>query len=250
MIKMRFVLATAALAFVVTLTYQTRAEAETAPSEPKNAEEVFDRYLKAVGGADAVKAIKSRVTKAETQLDPYNVTGKVETLQKAGNRYFEDFSLENVGSFHRGYDGKTGWSKSPFDGIKDLTGLSLASAKEEAELQLPARMKEVFAGAKLKGKEKKQNAEVYVVEFPGKDKPAEAYFDVKTGLLVGGKKEVDTQNGVQMEERTLGDYRTVDGVKIPFSIKKSAGEMTATTKVLEVKHNVEIADSKFAKPAE
>ena len=45
------------------------------------------------------------------------------------------------------------------------------------------------------------------------------------------------------------DYREVDGVKLPFSRRWSRPGFTFTQKFDEIKHNVEIDDARFAKPA-
>lgn len=251
LIKKPLVLAAAAVVGITPLfTLPSRAaEGSMVPAEPKDAAEVFDRYAKAVGGTNAINAINTRVTTGEATLEQYNITGKVEMVQKAPTRFFGAWRLDGVGSFDRGFDGKTGWSKSPLDGVQDQVGLGLEVLKEEAELRLPARMKEFFPGAKLAGKKRRQSGEVHVVEVPGKDKTNELHFAVTTGLLVGWKRQVESQGGAVTEEAKLEDYRAVDGVKIPFVIKKETPQLTSVTTLTEVKHNVDVADSKFTKPA-
>lgn len=251
LIKKYLLLAAAAVVGILPIfTFSSRAaEESTAPAEPKDASEVFERYTRAAGGKDAINAIHSRVTKAEATLEEYSVTGKVEMVQKAPNLFLGAWRLDDVGSFDRGFDGKLGWSNSPFDGVREQSGLGLALLKEEAELRLTARMKEFFPGAKLADKKAWKGHQVHVVEVPGKDKAGELYFDVKTELLVGWKRQVESQSGITTEEAKLEEYRAVDGVKIPFLITKSTPELTSITKVTEVKHNVDVADSKFVKPA-
>lgn len=225
------------------------ADGPAAPAEPKDAAEVFDRYAQAVGGTNAIFALKSRVSTGEATLEQYNVTGNVELVQQAPNRFFGAWKLDDVGSFDRGFDGKTGWSKSPIDGVKDLDGLGLEALKEEAELHLPARMKEFFPGARLAAKRKGDGGGIQVVEVPGKDRTNELHFAVTSGLLVGWKRQVESQGGVVTEEAKLTDYRAVDGVKVPFMTRKETPQLTSVTTLTEVKHNVEVTGPKFAKPA-
>lgn len=251
LIKKHLVLAVAATVGIFPwLTFQSlAAEGPTVPTEPKDATEVFDRYASAVGGTNAIYAIKTRVSLGEATLEQYSVTGMVEMVQKAPNRFFGAWKLNDVGSFDRGFDGKTGWSKSPIDGVKDLEDLALESLKEEAELHLPARMKEFFPGARLAVKRKGTGAGIQVVEVPSKDHTNELHFAATSGLLVGWKRQVESQGGVVTEEAKLEDYRAVDGVKVPFVIKKETPQLNSVTTLTEVKHNVEAADSKFTKPA-
>ena len=50
-----------------------------------------------------------------------------------------------------------------------------------------------------------------------------------------------------------GDYKAVDGVKVPQTLKYQFGQggntIEFTIKIVDVKHNVEVPDSKFAKPS-
>jgi hypothetical protein len=238
----------ATIGIMAWFTLESRAEDGPAvPAEPKDAAEVFERYAKAVGGKEAINAIKSRVSKGQVEISQYNISGKTETLQKAPNLFAASTTLD-MGSFDRVFNGATAWSKNPMSGLKVETGIELANIKEEAELHLPARMKEFFPGAKLQRKQKRENADVYVVELLGSDKPNEAYFDTKTGLLVGWKRQVQTESGPGTSDQTLQDYRAVGAVKVPFLITTVLPNATVVTKVSEVKHNVDIPDTKFAKP--
>ena len=45
-----------------------------------------------------------------------------------------------------------------------------------------------------------------------------------------------------------GDYRVVDGVKLPFVVKMTQGGETSTVTYSEIKHNVPVSDSEFAAP--
>jgi len=75
------------------------------------------------------------------------------------------------------------------------------------------------------------------------------YFDPDSGFLVRLQTEGEGPNGKVNIDSTFDDYREVDGVKLPFLIHQSLGEFSFTIKLTEVKHNVEIDDAKFDKPA-
>jgi zinc protease len=218
--------------------------------EPKTAEEVFDRYVRAIGGRDAIEKVKTRVTKSVMELPTFSITGKGESFNKAPNKLYSILVLD-AGTLERGFDGKTGWSKDPFGGgLRDLGGLELSGLKQEAELQLPIKLKELFPKAKLKGKEKVENTDVYVVDLPVGDKAEQAYFNAMNGLLIRWNKEIQSQEGPVAAEQRFEDYREVDGVKIPFVVSMTTPQFSFTNKVSEVKHNIEIPESKFTKPSE
>jgi zinc protease len=74
-------------------------------------------------------------------------------------------------------------------------------------------------------------------------------FDAASGLLVRAQTVAEGPMGKANIETTLGDYRDVDGVKLPFLIHTDMGGFAFTIKLTEVKHNVPIDDAKFDKPA-
>ena len=54
--------------------------------------------------------------------------------------------------------------------------------------------------------------------------------------------------GVLREQIDYADYRSVDGVKIPFEIKRTNWNTLDTLKVSDAKVNAAINDARFAKP--
>ncbi|HEX8183280.1 MAG TPA: hypothetical protein VF747_00975, partial [Blastocatellia bacterium] len=76
------------------------------------------------------------------------------------------------------------------------------------------------------------------------------YFDAETGLLLRWVIYIDTMIGPYPEATDYEDYRDVDGVKVPFTIRKNQlqGFEASTLKLTEVKHNVPVDDAKFNMP--
>jgi hypothetical protein len=71
------------------------------------------------------------------------------------------------------------------------------------------------------------------------------YFDAEGGLLL--RRDV-TIDGTTLQTH-LEDYRVIDGVKLPFTVRRSGQDFSFTYKFDEVKHNIVIEDTKFDKPA-
>lgn len=58
------------------------------------------------------------------------------------------------------------------------------------------------------------------------------------------------QSGGEIEQTVdLSDYRDVDGVKGPFTVKVSNPAQTVTISLTKVEHNKPIDDAMFARPA-
>jgi hypothetical protein len=75
------------------------------------------------------------------------------------------------------------------------------------------------------------------------------YFDTQTGLIARTDMTLETPEGQFQIETTVDDYREVDGIKIPFTMRQESSASSAVIKLTEVKHNVAIDDAKFNKPS-
>jgi len=77
------------------------------------------------------------------------------------------------------------------------------------------------------------------------------YFDAQTGSLLRVNAPTETPLARLPEETVFEGYRGADGVKLPFTVRAYCVDpfIGWTRKLTEVKHNVTMEDSKFAKPA-
>jgi len=77
------------------------------------------------------------------------------------------------------------------------------------------------------------------------------YFDAETGLLVRRTTSTTTPVGTIPEQVDFSDYRDVDGMKVPFTIRVSTVDPTYSVvrKFTEIKLNVPIDAKRFNKPA-
>jgi len=92
--------------------------------------------------------------------------------------------------------------------------------------------------------------EAYVVENATDTTTERYYFDSQTGLLLS-KMTVNKTVLIPFPERVdFEDYREVDGVKVPFTIRYSAIDTynSWTRTFTEIKRNVVVEDSLFAAP--
>jgi hypothetical protein len=58
----------------------------------------------------------------------------------------------------------------------------------------------------------------------------------------------DPRRGYVFVKVHLDDYREVDGVKVPFSVRFAFESFDFTIKINDLKHNVSIDDAVFKKP--
>jgi hypothetical protein len=77
------------------------------------------------------------------------------------------------------------------------------------------------------------------------------YFDAQTGLLLRRITSTTTIVGLIPEQVDYEDYRDVDGLKLPFTIRITAIDSfwSSTRKFTEIKLNTPVDETKFNKPA-
>src|SRR5262245_49261496 len=105
-------------------------------------------------------------------------------------------------------------------------------------------MKELFSKIAVTGKEKVGDRETYVLTAtPNEGGVEKYYFDTQSGLLLRSDAERESPQGKVQIEFYFEDYKDVDGLKMPFSLRQVTPMGTFVLKISEVKHNVPIDDA-------
>jgi hypothetical protein len=226
---------------------KTDARAAATPT----VDDILDKYIKAVGGKEAIEKITTRTMKGTFDIEAMGVTGAaVEMLAKAPNKSAMKIDVPNFGVVNRIFNGANGWSSDPMSGLRELSGVELAQMKRGADFHAELNYKKHYAKMEVKSKEKVGAYETYVVEAtPTEGTPEKLYFDVNTGLLVRTDGESEGPQGKVPIETYMDDYKVVDGVKIPHTVKQVNPMMTWVMKFTDVKNNVDIDEAKFGKPS-
>lgn len=226
------------------------AQASPTPAMP-SADEIINKYVAAIGGQAAIDKLKTRVMKGNIKTSS-GVTLTYEIEQSAPDRAHEMFMSEH-GTMERAVNGNMGWEKNP-QGLRDITGQQLADLKMSLQLFRNLKLKEQYTSFRVGGgKEKIGERDVYVLTGITADKKRERlFFDAENGLLLRRVSYTETMIGIIPEQTDFEDYRDVDGVKLPFTVRVSSvdgGNPVSTRTFTEIKLNVPVDDSKFKKPA-
>ena len=223
-----------------------RAKAVRMPT----ANQIIKKYVQALGGKAAIQKINSRVTKGSLEIPAVGVSGTLEIYEKSPNKAITIATIAGVGTMQESFDGRVAWSNNPMTGLRDKSGVELANAKLEAELYKPLKLQQLYPAMKVIGKEKVGEKDAYVVEAKPKEGSVEKwFFDVQTGLLIRTDTTQESPEGRIPTEIYIDEYKEVDGVKVPVTLRISTPMYVMNLKAAEVKHNVPIEDTKFTKPA-
>lgn len=232
------------------------AAALTATAQPAakpaaaTVDSILDDYLKAVGGKSAIEKLTSRHGKGSFEMAAMGMKGSMEIFAKAPNKMLLKMDVPGFGAVQEGYDGAVAWSQNPAQGLREKAGVELAIAKRSAQFHRDARLKELYPKMDLKGEQAVDGRATYLVEATPVEGASERwYFDKETKLLVRMEMEIEGPMGKLPITSDMSDYREINGVKIPWTIKQQAGPMQMAIRVEEMKANTAIDDEMFKKPA-
>ena len=229
----------------------TPSPGETKPKEElPTVDQILAKNQEALGGSAAIEKLKTRVMKG-TWLTANGISLGYEVYQSGPDKLYTVLNTPKQGVFERGFDGATGWEKST-RGIRTLEGQELFYLRRYPNLFKDIKLKEQFTRIAIAGKDKIGEREVYVLRGMTIDNRRERlYFDAQTGLLLRRVSSVPTMIGVIPEQIDFEDYRDVDGMKMPFTIRISSIDpfYSSTRKFSEIKINVPVDETKFNKPA-
>lgn len=219
--------------------------AEAKPAGPP-ATELLDKYLQAVGGAVALEKVTSRVMKGTITFGDRNVP--IDIFSKAPDKRMSITHTPDGDSISA-FDGHEGWLGAPKRPVHDMHGPDIDAAAMDADLQFPVHLKDMFSEAQVRGTEKIDDHDTYLVVGKREGKtPLRLYFDVHSGLLVRLVRYGETPLGRLPTQIDYADYHESDGVKIPFrwTLARPGGRFTI--QVSQMKQNVPVDDGKFIKP--
>jgi photosynthetic reaction center cytochrome c subunit len=227
------------------------ASSETSTASPAraaapSADEVIQRYVAAMGGADAIRKITSRVEKGQILVG--GTQTPIEVLTKAPNKRVTITHSANGDSF-TAFDGTAGWMGNTGRPAREMSPAESGASALDAEFAIALRLKEIFPQIRRAAPEQIAGVmcESLIATAPGR-LPVRLYFDQSSGLLVRLVRYAETPVGRNPTQIDYADYRDADGVKIPFRWTLSRVNGRFTIQIADVKSNVPIDDARFRRP--
>jgi zinc protease len=229
-------------------------EAKAPEAKPAEAlpslDQILDKYIESLGGKAALEKLTTRQISGSFEIPAMNASGTLKGFAKAPNKSLMIIDVPGYGVIQQGYDGTVAWGQDPMAGLREITGTELATTKRDVDFNQALHLKELFAKLTVKSKEKVGEKDAFVVEAtPAEGKIEKLYFDATTGLLIRQDAERESPQGASSVEMYFEDYKEIDGIKVPFTMRRVMPAFAMTVKIDEIKHNVEIDNAKFTKPA-
>lgn len=223
-----------------------RADAVSLSLDQPAPDLIIDNFIRALGGADALEKVATRVETGKMQADGKSFG--VEVFEKGpGQQLFVEHTSR--GDRVTVVDGNSGWISVPGRPIRDLGGSDLEAARADADMQFALHIKEMFPELRLEYPETVDGREAYVVVGSREGQPPWKFlFDAQSGLLVRVVRYAESPLGLDPTQIEYGDYHEVDGVRIPFTWTIARAGSRSTIQLDTIQQNVPIEDHKFVKP--
>ena len=200
----------------------------------QDANKIIDQYQKAAGGSKALSKISTLTIEGTVTSPDGSRSGSYTFDVKSPNRYYSELNVESgvdvdaaqpkLEAHHliEAYNGKSAWHQESSGAVSSLLGPE-ALQMEDAALYYNLHfnnLKKNKIGFALIGHAQVSGRDTFQVELTS---PAglkrNVFFDEQSHLIA---KEFATVAGIN-QEILYDDYRSVDGVKVPFKIELHRG---------------------------
>jgi hypothetical protein len=205
------------------------AAAAKADASLPSGREVIDRFVKAIGGRDAVLSHKSLHITGKYEVPSSGLSGDMEIFTAANpDRAFQRVTIPGVGEILQGYDGERGWSINPVTGPMLQQGKELEQARFDAdfysELRDAKNYKSITTVAKTTCPGTRQNPSpeprsCYKVSLVHPDGTEDFdFYDTETSLRVASVQTRESPMGQIASTNVSGDYKKFGNLLQPTSL--------------------------------
>jgi len=192
----------------------------TIPAHAQDAAKIVDQYIKAEGNSKVLTRVKTLTLEGTFANRANERAGTYTLITKQPNRYYSEL-VDGDRTSIEAYNGKSAWHQNAGElaTLVGPEGAQLEAAGQYYNSRLVNAKKNklglaIIGHAQVRGKDTLQ---IEVITSAGLKR--EIFFDPQTHLIV---KEAASIGGID-EQILYADYRTQDGVKLPFKIELHRG---------------------------
>jgi photosynthetic reaction center cytochrome c subunit len=223
----------------------------TAKSGVPTLDQIFDKYIQALGGAAAESRLTSYTAKGTSFLFGESKKDPMELYAKSPDQ-LATFVHQRGGDLARTFDGRDAWVMLPLTVVGEypLSASAREGGKLDAELAFPWRIKQFFQTWTVGIPITLDGKDVYAVQGRATGILATFYFDKQTGLLTRMIRYANSAVGRVPTQIDYSDYRPVAGVMMPFKWTFGWVSGREEYEVSDYQANAAIDAKKFAQPVQ
>jgi photosynthetic reaction center cytochrome c subunit len=213
-------------------------------------DQILDKYLRAVGGADRVAKLTSYTAKGTySGYGPEGFPRPVEIYAKAPNQRAVIVRDKEAGDNTTVFNGTAAWVSAPFKpvDVMELHGAELDSARADAELLFPSNIKQALTNLRSSS-DFINDRTVLAVQGNKGAALVTLYFDEETGLLTRVVRSTPSPVGRLPVQMDYSDFRDVAGVKLPFKWRMTWLDGRSNFELTEMQPNVAIDATRYNRP--
>jgi zinc protease len=208
-----------------------------------SAHQVIEAYVAAIGGKQKLENVKDVTMNMSASIQ--GMTIEAVNKQKAPNLFYSALSMGGNVLQKQVFDGTRG-KMSAMGQSQEITGNDLTELKLQSALFPELRYAELGYSLELAGIENLDGVDTYRIRFTS---PTGAvrneFFSLETGLRLSSQVSQETPMGSMTVVTTYGDYREVNGILFPFSIKQQLGPQMLDMKANSIEVNTGLSADDF-----
>ena len=211
------------------------------------AQEVVAKYLSAVGAKQS--AAPSPIVMRGI-VESRNISGILEVTFKQPNKALIKQTTASHEVSTRGTNGATAWVQTA-KGVTQITGDRLKLSIASIALYNPIKIPDSLNNATVTGTARIYDRDAYVLRMENNSTESiQFFFDAESGLLLRRVTVTNTMLGPLNVQWDFSDYREVNGLKLPFTIRTSnvASYDTTIRRFTEIKIDPTLDDRIFEMP--
>jgi|SRR5215469_9350926 len=235
------------VAIVIVFIAGSRLVSAQTDSALPSVDSMLDRFIEALGGRAALENVTSETFRGALTIPELKTTGKTTEYFKYPDQFAFVAEIPGYGTVRTVCDGKTAWNVDPKAGVSEISGPEFSDIRRRADIHWNLKLKEFYPGLKVTGRENVNGKDAWVLEATVDGWAYRLYFDSATGLLV--RFDTDTHKPSGNTSVLIGDYRDVGKVRFAFAASMTSPNGGWSRQLDDVKFNVPIDDSVFARPS-
>jgi hypothetical protein len=229
---------------------QAKAPAAPPKASLPSGEALLAKHVEATGGQAAFDKIKNRVAEGSLDIGQAGIVLALGIYAAKPDKMYTVADSDATGRIESGVTDGVAWENSGMRGAVVKSGAELADGLRDAVFDRMAYWKDYTKTAECVGVVDVDGKPAYkVVVTPKVGSAQTIYFDKDSGLVVQTDSTVIAAGQTLDVVSKPGDYRVVDGVKMPFKVRQYVMGQERVITFDKIQHNVDLPADRFALPA-